>query len=136
MIRALFDTNVFISAILFGGVPGQLLDHAIASRFKLVTSPILLDELDRKFREKFHWNTSDVAESRHDLERLCEVVSTTEALHIVLANPDDDRVLEAATAGRADCIVSGDKHLLSLGSFRGIPILTARQFLDILYPTA
>ena len=52
------------------------------------------------------------------------------------ADPDDDRVLECAVAGRADYIVSGDRHLLKLGSYDDIPILTVRQFLNKIEPTS
>jgi len=58
-----------------------------------------------------------------------------ESLAIIKDDPDDDRVLECAVAGHADYIVSGDRHLLKLGSYDSIPILTVRQFLDTIQPT-
>jgi putative PIN family toxin of toxin-antitoxin system len=132
----LFDTNIFISAILFGGLPSVLLDKAVAGLIQLVTSPVLLDELEGKLRHKFKWTEQKISETRLELENLCEVVSTVESLHIIKDDPDDDRVLECAVAGRADYIISGDKHLLRLGEFRGIRILTIRQFMDLIAPPA
>ena len=136
MIRVLFDTNIFISAFIFGGLPRKLLEIARAGLIKLTTSPVLLDELERKLRRKFNWDEPILAETRNDLEQLCDITSTTQSITHIQADPDDDRVLEAAIAGRADYIVSGDKHLLTLGAYEGIRILTVRQFLDLLHPPA
>ena len=136
MIRVLFDTNIFISAFIFGGLPRKLLEIARAGLIKLTTSPVLLDELERKLRRKFNWDEPILAETRNDLEQLCDITSTTQSITHIQADPDDDRVLEAAIAGRADYIVSGDKHLLKLGEYEGIRILTVRQFIDLLHPPA
>jgi len=132
----LFDTNIFISAFIFGGLPRKLLEIARAGLIKLTTSPVLLDELERKLRRKFNWDEPILAETRNDLEQLCDITSTTQSITHIQADPDDDRVLEAAIAGRADYIVSGDKHLLKLGEYEGIRILTVRQFIDLLHPPA
>lgn len=136
MTRAVLDTNILISAILFKGIPGRLLELAIAGSFRAVTSPTLLDELDEKLRGKFQLPSADADQVRSDLEELCDVVSTIPHLAVVKDDPDDDRVLECAIAGRADTIVSGDRHLLKLGSYDGIAILTVRQFMDRINPTA
>ena len=130
MTRAVLDTNVVISAILFKGVPGRVLEFATAGSFRAVTSPTLLDELDEKLRGKFRLSSADAEKVRSDLEELCDVVSTIPHLQVVKDDPDDDRVLECAVAGRADVIISGDRHLLKLGSFEAIAILSARQFMD------
>jgi putative PIN family toxin of toxin-antitoxin system len=103
---------------------------ALAGAFQLVTSPILLDELDEKLRFKFLWSPAKVDQARSALEVLCDVVSTTASVCIVKDDPDDERVLECAIAGRADYVVSGDQHLLKLGSYDRIPIVTVRQFMD------
>jgi putative PIN family toxin of toxin-antitoxin system len=130
MTRVTADTNVLISALVFQGLPGKFLALALAGAFQIITSPILLDELDEKLRFKFLWSPTKVDQARSDLEELCDVVSTIDHLHIIIDDPDDDRVLECAVAGRADFIVSGDRHLLNLGSYDGTPIVTARQFMD------
>ncbi len=64
------------------------------------------------------------------------MVSTTAFLSVVKDDPGDDRVLECAIAGSADVIISGDRHLLDLGSFQGIQILTVRRFMDQIGPAA
>jgi putative PIN family toxin of toxin-antitoxin system len=132
--RVLADTNIFISALMFGGIPGEFLDLAFAGAFLLVSSPTLLDELDEKLRLKFELSPSDADLIRGRLEAIADVVSTTPALSIIKADPDDDRVLECAVAGRVDIIVSGDRHLLKLGSYEGIRVVTVRQFMDQINP--
>jgi putative PIN family toxin of toxin-antitoxin system len=130
MIRVVADTNVFLSALLFGGLPGIFLDLALGGSFLLVTSPILLDELDEKLRLKFKLSATDAALIRAKLESSSEQVRPSISLSVIQDDPDDDRVLECARTGRADYIVSGDRHLLRLGTYDGTSILTVRQFLD------
>jgi putative PIN family toxin of toxin-antitoxin system len=134
MTRVTVDTNVLISALLFHGLPGEFLalalDSASDGSIQLITSPVLLDELDEKLRFKFHWSPAKADRIRKELEALCDVVGTINSLTVIEEDPDDDRVLECAVAGRADCIVSGDRHLLKLGAYEGMPIVTVRQFMD------
>ena len=100
------------------------LPHGRVHRYvRMLTSPTLLDELDEKLRLKFKWPAERALRLREELEETCDVISTTESLTIIQADPGDDRVLECAVAGRANFIVSGDRHLLDLGEFRGIPYL-------------
>lgn len=136
MTRVTVDTNVLISALVFQGLPGEFLALALAGSFQLITSPVLLDELNERLRFKFLWSPAKASQARSELEILCEVVSTVNHLAIIVDDPDDDRVLECAAAGRAEIIVSGDRHLLKLGSFDGITILTVRQFMDRINPAA
>lgn len=130
MIRVVFDTNVYISALMFGGLPGSLLDLAFLQSFLVVISPALLAELDEKLRLKFEVAAEDAAIIRAKLESIAEIVRPDMVLHVIADDPDDNRVLECAIHGGADYIVTGDRHLLKLGSYEAIPILTVRQFLD------
>ncbi|MHB2009564.1 MAG: putative toxin-antitoxin system toxin component, PIN family [Acidobacteriaceae bacterium] len=130
MIRVVADTNVYISALMFGGLPGVFLDLALKRAFTLVTSNVLLDELDEKLRGKFGVVQEDVHAIRARLENVTHLVKPDFVLNVVAADPDDNRVLECAVAGKANFIVSGDRHLLRLGSHTGIFILTVRQFMD------
>lgn len=130
MIRVVADTNIFISALMFGGLPGSLLDLALLRSIFLVTSPELLDELDEKLRLKFEVSSKDADAIRARLEDCALVVIPNVALEVIRDDPDDNRVLECAVTGRADYIVSGDRHLLKLSAYEGIPIITVRQFMD------
>jgi putative PIN family toxin of toxin-antitoxin system len=128
--RVVADTNVFISALMFGGLPGRFLDLALRRRFTLLTSKMLLDELDDKLRGKFAVSERDALAIREKLEGNAEGVEPDFELNAVPDDPDDNRVLECAIAGKADFIVSGDRHLLRIGNYAGIAIVTVRQFLE------
>jgi putative PIN family toxin of toxin-antitoxin system len=130
MSRVVLDTNVYISALLFGGFPGSVLELAILGAFTLILSPALLDELDEKLRAKFEMTMEDTAFLRARLETVGEIVEPGEVLKVIVDDPDDNRVLECAVKGKADLIVSGDRHLLKLGMYRGIKIVTVRQFME------
>jgi putative PIN family toxin of toxin-antitoxin system len=136
MTRVVVDTNIYISAVMFGGLPGSVLDLGLLRAFALITSPPLLDELEDKLRVKFGVSAGDAAAIRAKLENAADVVNPQLTLDVVKDDPDDNRVLECAVAGGADTIVSGDRHLLQLKAHAGIPILTARQFLEALAPSS
>src|SRR5713226_8668514 len=109
MSRVVLDTNVYISALMFGGLPGSLLDLAFLRAFTLIISPALLDELDEKLRAKFEMAVEDAAFLRARLENLAQVVEPQETLSVITEDPDDNRVLECAVKGQANMIVSGDR---------------------------
>ncbi len=125
--RVLLDTNVLISGILFRGLPRSLLERAIRGELALVTSPALLDELERVLGDRFHVPRELARLARGELETLAELVAPDD-VPSVSRDPDDDQVLAAAVAGEAEAIVTGDRDLLVLLVHRGIPILTPAGF--------
>jgi putative PIN family toxin of toxin-antitoxin system len=128
--RVVADTNILISALMFGGLPGRFLDLALRQRFALVTSMALLDELDEKLRGKFAVSDGDALAIRAKLEDNVSLVGPDFELNAIPDDPDDNRVLECALAGKADFVVSGDRHLLRIGNYEGIAIVTTRQFIE------
>jgi len=128
--RVTADTNIYISALLFDGLPGAFLDLALSGSFTLVISAAILDELEGKLVTKFNISQADVRAIRRKLETVADEVTPTKTIAAIKDDPDDNRVLEYAVEGAADVIVSGDKHLLALGTFQEIPIIKVRQFLD------
>ncbi|MGH2458624.1 MAG: putative toxin-antitoxin system toxin component, PIN family [Chloroflexota bacterium] len=131
MTRVVADTNVYISALLFGGLPGTFLDLALAGSFTLVISAALLAELAETLDRKFGVSPGDVVAIRAKLAGTAVLVEPTATLDVVPDDPDDNRVLECALAGQAEMIVSGDRHLRKLGAYAGIPIVTVRQFFEM-----
>lgn len=127
--RVLLDTNVLISAILFGGVPRQLLEAALAGDLDLITSQPLLAELETVLTRKFEFPTSLTASIRAELEGLSEVVEPAQ-IERVTRTVADDLVLATAVAGGAEALVTGDKELLEMESYGGIPIQSARDLVD------
>ena len=136
--RFVLDTNLLVSGLLWGGgFPRQLIDAAKAGQFELCTSEVLLAELlDVLSREKF---AQRLAQARFtpvqlvdDLRWIALVVPTPATPpRVIQTDPDDDHVIAVAIAGSASLIASGDKRdLLPLGSYQGIPIVTAREAID------
>lgn len=136
MIRAVLDTNIIVSALITKKLsPPQIIFQAfIAQRFILVTSGMILTEveevLNRDYLVKVHgWKPAQVRSRVETVAELSLVVPDMPLLQPASPDPDDDMFLAAALLGKARFVVSGDKkHLLNLGSYQGIPILTARQF--------
>src|SRR5215469_1159728 len=100
MIRLVIDTNVYISALMFGGLPGSLLDLVFLQSFVTVISADLLDELDQKLRLKFEVSPEDAAAVLDRIAGIAEVVHPEETLHVIREDPDDDRVLECSVWGK------------------------------------
>ena len=91
-----------------------------------------LDELAEKLQSKLSFTAEQSVETLADLLTFLRVVAITGQLKAVAADPDDDKVLECATKAGATHIVTGDRrHLLPLGSFQGVPIVTAAEFLKV-----
>ncbi len=133
--RVVIDTNVLVSAMLWGGKPRQLFHKGLTGEVILVISEVLLDELaDVLSRSKFAAELLRVGTSVEEIvelvRRRAEVVLPAQIDPAIAADPDDDAVLACAIAGRADAIVSSDRHLLELAQYRAIPIVTASALLE------
>ena len=88
----------------------------------------MVSELSRKLRETFGFSENHIRAILYDLRRGSEHVEITGDLHVVAKDPDDDKFIECALIAGAAAIVSGDHHLLDLGQYEGIPILSAAKF--------
>jgi putative PIN family toxin of toxin-antitoxin system len=129
-VRVVLDTNTVVSALLWGGIPEQLLAAATEGRIELYTSESLFMELAEVLaRPKFAQRIQKAGRTvRHLLEQyrgLAEFIEPATITPGAVADPDDDHVLACALGARADLIVSGDAHLLNLKAFQGIAIVTA-----------
>lgn len=127
--RVVADTNVLVSAIVFGGPPGRVIELAAEGRLRLIISPALIDELRDVLRRKFGFSDAALFQSETLLRRAGVVVEPAQHVAVVIDDPADNRVLEAAEAGGAEIIVSGDRHLLAPGLFGEIPIISPRELL-------
>lgn len=139
MIRAVADTNIVVSAFLWGGTPRRILDAARRGTLMLFTSAALIAELeDVLSREKFAKRITDVGSSVTEMlgDYLALAQLVRPAAHsAVVRDPDDDQVIACALAAEAKVIVSGDLDLLALGSYQSIDILSAAQMLRRLSTT-
>ncbi len=130
MKRVVADTNVLVSALQFGGKPKQLLDLATDGQVDLVISGAIMTETLRVLGDKFDRAPEWLVEADRQLRVITRLVEPTESIHAIEADPTDDRILECAVTAEAEAILSGDTHLLRLGSFRGIPIQRVAEFLS------
>jgi uncharacterized protein len=134
---AIVDTSVLVSAFLFPySVPGRVVALADQGAYALHVSPIILEELRRSLRNPRLRNAYPYSDAKidawcADLHEIGSVIlRPLPDIEAVCRDPDDDHVIAAALAVKADTIVTGDKDLLVLGAHQGIRILTARAFLD------
>lgn len=133
--RAVVDSSVLISAFLRPGPPHDVLSAAEAGRFALCLSDRLLDETRRgllkaRNRVRYDYTPREAEAFVAGVSHLAAMVVTDPpAIEPVCRDPDDDHVLAAALAADADCIVTGDADLLSLGSYGRTRILSVRAFL-------
>jgi putative PIN family toxin of toxin-antitoxin system len=133
-VRAVLDTNTLVSGIGWEGPPRRILLSLREGRHQFVTSPDLLDELTKvlqypKLRAiAAHPALHEILAWIHQPEHVAYPV---EHIHVIKTDPADNLVLDAAIAGAADVIVSGDRHLLELGVFRNVQIMTARRFVEL-----
>jgi putative PIN family toxin of toxin-antitoxin system len=132
-LRVVLDTNVLISAFTHHhpGIPFQIWKMAIDRRYRLLSSPTLVAEVADVLRRKFLWDEERARERVRFLAKTAEMVVPKVTLHVV-SDEDDSRILECAVAGKAGLIVSSDRHLRKLESYKGIGIVTPIDFRRIL----
>lgn len=133
MVAVVIDTNVLVSALVGRGKPRRLVtklleEHMVVSSTEMLAE--LADVISRdKFREVKSW---EAGRFMSILAGRSVLVTIRQPLKIVADDPDDDMVLNTAHEGRADYIVSGDRHLLKLREFRRIKIVTVKQMLEMI----
>jgi putative PIN family toxin of toxin-antitoxin system len=133
VVRVTADTNILVSGLTFPeGNPRKLLELARAGAIDLAVSDAILDELADDLVRKFDWSDADVREARRQFGLFARRVVPTEVLHAVSDDPDDNAILECAVAACSEYVVSGDRHLLQLGTFRSVPVLKVAGFLEIM----
>lgn len=129
--RIVLDTNVFISGIFFGGAPAQILKSWRRSMIEILLSRQILEEYQRVGEELSQkYPSIDISAIIELFAVFGEFVETEGIGETVCEDPDDNKFIECAIAGRSRLIVSGDKHLLNISGYKGISVLRPRQFVD------
>lgn len=130
MIRAVIDTNVFVSGVFWKGPPCQVLQAWSGGRFKLIATTSILDEYDRVLGELANkYNFSNYTRILELVKLNAELVSPVRFTRPVCRDKDDDKFLSAALGGNAPFLVSGDNDLIAVDGFKGIRVLKAKAFL-------
>lgn len=135
--RAVLDTNVLLSGLLWRGAPHALIEHVQAGTLVMVSSPMLLAELVEvisraKFDDILARSTTSRERSLDEMRQLAEVIVPPPLPQPVCRDPDDDHVLACALAAQVDLIVSGDADLLNLREYQSIRIVTAAEALRLI----
>lgn len=127
--RIVLDTNILISALIFGGKPHQVLSMILKNKIQALISPVLIAEFFDVVNKKFDLSAQQLALTKSQIENKFEIVQPKNEIKIS-RDHDDNRVLEAALEGKCSYIITGDKDLLDLNPFKNIKILTPDTFLS------
>ena len=133
LIKAVLNTNILISAIVFGGKPRQVLESAIKGHIQLVLTEEIIEEMRAVLEGKKFQFPSEITDLIvHELEALAEIAKPKERLTVIEKNPEDNQVLECAVESQADYVVTGDMHLLETKESKGTKIMMPGEFLEFL----
>lgn len=129
--KVVCDTNVLVSGILFGCHSRRILVLASRGTITNFISPEILREVeDVLSRPKFKLKPQQVQATIGLFRDSFELITPSKSLKVVHADPDDDRILEAALAAEAESVISGDQHLLSMKTWKGISIMSPADFMS------
>lgn len=135
--RAVIDTNVLLSGLLWRGAPHALIEHVRDGAFTMVSSPVLLAELAEvigrvKFDAILQISNTSRERSLAEVRQLAEVIEPPPLPQPVCPDPDDDHVLACALAAQCDLVISGDAGLLNLRQYQSIRIVAVTEALRLI----
>ena len=129
--RIILDTNVFISGIFFSGPPSQILEAWKNQNFQIVLSKQILDEYQRVADElSLKYPQIDISPIIKMITIHGQIIDTGDINISVCEDPDDDKFIECAIAGKSYIIVSGDAHLLKLKEYKNVKFISPRDFIE------
>ena len=136
ILRVVFDTNILFSAVGWLGNPHQCVQAARQGKCLSLTCESILAELAEKLQLKRGLDAGKTAEITGEIRAFSKIIVIPGTLKVIVADPDDDAILECAVIGQAQYLVSGDRHLLAVGNYQGIQIVKAAEFLAVLQDTS
>jgi len=126
---AVFDTNVLIAAIITEGICSKLLHRARVGEFSLISCPFIMKELRRILSKKFHLEHEEIVLVIEPIsEAIGQIIKHNLKITNICRDADDDNVIACAVAAKADYLVTGDSDLLEIKNYRGVKIITPRDF--------
>jgi len=131
-IRVVIDTNVIVSGILFGGIPGELIPLWKSGRIKPLASKKIIEEYIKVLAyPKFELSETEINYILYnEILTYFDIIQTKDTPLIIKVDPSDDKFIHCAKAGKAIAIISGDQHLLNLKTYQKTKILTPAKFLE------
>jgi len=131
--KVVIDTNVLISAALFGGNPEKILDLVQENRITLLISDEILDEFKKVLHEKFSFSMVVASRAASIIKEIATIITPNLKLNVIKQKESDNRILECAVAGNAQYIITGDtKHIAPLKKYKKVKILRPSQFLKLI----
>ncbi len=135
MIRAVADTNIIVSAVVYGrGKPREILHRALIGEINLTASQPILDEMADVFSRKFDLTPDEITEALAIVKRAARTIKPAVQLDVIKEDPPDNRILECAVSAGSDYIITGDKDLLRLKQYDAVRIVSVADFLEFLGP--
>ncbi len=130
MLRVVIDTNVYLSAILFGGKPEEIIDLAREGEIEVFISKPILVEIERILKEKFNQPETRIQQIILDVKSITTFTNPKITINEIKEFEADNRILECAVQGKVDYLITGDaKHLQPLKEYKGIKVLSPADFL-------
>jgi len=128
--RVVLDTNVTIAAFFWRGHPRTVYDLVLAGKITMLLS----EEMEKEFVRvlgypKFRLSPMEILPLIKNVRNNAELITTTSRLSVIAADPTDNIFLECAVDGKADAVITGDRHILNLGAYGGIQIVRPKDFL-------
>jgi uncharacterized protein len=127
-VKAVPDTNILISAIIWGGNPARLIEAGIRGKIELFLSPEIIAETLGVLKRK-GFNEERLSEAQEYITAATTLVHPTVKLDVVKDDPKDNHIIDAAVAAGADAIITGDKDLLRMKEYQGIKMMQVAEFL-------
>lgn len=127
--KIVIDTNIYISAIFWGGKPREVVDLGRSGQVSIFRSSEIEEEIVKKLKTKFGLSDEESAQILLDFSTFTTLIKIHRRITVIDDDPDDNKFIECAVSSMSGFIVSGDKHLLRLKNYKGIEILNAVEFL-------
>lgn len=122
--RIVLDTNIYLALALQGEFTQDLFEIVTkAPDITTIVSEEILQEVQQKLKEKFHWNEEDINLFISKIRTITTIIIPKEKVSVITRDPKDNKILECALAGNADLIVTADQDLIKLKNFKGIGII-------------
>ncbi|MDD5772087.1 MAG: putative toxin-antitoxin system toxin component, PIN family [bacterium] len=130
MSKVVFDSNIFISSIVYGGKPRKVFELVIEGKIELYISKEILEEVEDVLqRPKFKYPSQMIDLVITEIQNISKIVIPRKKINYIKDDPEDNMILECAVGSKADYIVTGDEHLLNIKKYKNIQILNAADFL-------
>ena len=137
LIRVVIDTNVLFSATALpkNSPPSRILELARTGKIAVFASPFIFGELEKNLAQKARWDEERLLVLRKKLRGFVTLIEPASKVNVIKTVEPDNRILECALDAEADVLVTGNmKHIRPLEAFKGIKILTPREFLGDYFP--